>query len=209
MSRRMVDTRVGCIGSATAYSVLRIPYWLFVTRDEPLRTAQYTTHNTEYAIRNTFYFPLRPPKVPRVFCGRINSTSEWGRGMTWTETSSTTRLAAAAPASVAAFTAPTSPRTITATNPPPTYSLPISVTLAALTMASAASIAPIRPLVSTIPRAIIVTSTGMSASPYERIADVGSWKLEAGRWKQEAGGQQSDVTVFFQLLASSFQPPAS
>ena len=47
--------------------------------------------------------------------GRIFSTSACGRGMTWTETSSPTRRAAAAPASVAALTAPTSPRTITVT----------------------------------------------------------------------------------------------
>src|SRR5207245_2782006 len=38
-----------------------------------------------------------------------------GRGIAWTETSSPTRRAAAAPASVAAFTAPTSPRTSTVT----------------------------------------------------------------------------------------------
>ena len=47
--------------------------------------------------------------------GRIRSTSACGRGMTWTETSSPTRRAAAAPASVAALTAPTSPRTMTVT----------------------------------------------------------------------------------------------
>ena len=44
--------------------------------------------------------------------GRIFSTSACGRGMTCTDTSSPMRRAAAAPASVAAFTAPTSPRTI-------------------------------------------------------------------------------------------------
>src|SRR5258708_1399888 len=43
--------------------------------------------------------------------GRTFSTSAWGRGITCTETSSPTRRAAAAPASVAAFTAPTSPAT--------------------------------------------------------------------------------------------------
>src|SRR5260370_24607909 len=47
--------------------------------------------------------------------GKIFSTCSCGRGMTCTETSSPTRRAAAAPASVAAFTAPTSPRTITVT----------------------------------------------------------------------------------------------
>src|SRR5262245_54520573 len=74
--------------------------------------------------------------------------------MTCTDTSSPTRRDAAAPASVAAFTAPTSPRTITVTNPPPTFSLPSRVTLAALTIASAASMAPTRPFVSIKPSAI-------------------------------------------------------
>ena len=67
-----------------------------------------------------------------------------------------TRSAAAAPASTAAFTAPTSPRTITVTRPEPIFSLPTSSTLAALSIASAASIAPTRPLVSTIPNASCV-----------------------------------------------------
>src|SRR5215207_11004443 len=97
--------------------------------------------------------PARPPKEPLVFCGRIISTSVCGRAITCTDTSSPTRRAAAAPASVAALTAPTSPRTITVTYPAPMYSLPINTTLAALTMASAASIEPIRPFVSTIPSA--------------------------------------------------------
>src|SRR5580765_653525 len=85
--------------------------------------------------------------------GRILSTSTCGRGMTCTDTSSPTRRAAAAPASVAAFTAPTSPRTITVTYPAPMYSLPIRMTLAALTIASAASIDPISPFVSISPSA--------------------------------------------------------
>src|SRR5207247_7862091 len=85
--------------------------------------------------------------------GRIFSTSLCGRGITCTDTSSPTRRAAAAPASVAAFTAPTSPRTITVTYPAPIYSLPIRRTLAAFTMASAASTAPMRPLVSISPNA--------------------------------------------------------
>src|SRR5574337_1112708 len=71
--------------------------------------------------------------------GRIISTSLCGRGITWTETSSPTRCAAAAPASVAALTAPTSPRTITVTYPAPIYSLAMRTTLAVLTIASAAS----------------------------------------------------------------------
>src|SRR5690606_6356272 len=91
-------------------------------------------------------------------CGRMVSTSPCGRGITCTDTSSPTRPAAAAPASVAALTAPTSPRTMTVTYAAPVCTLPFSVTLAALTMASAASMAPTGPRVSTIPRAIIWTS---------------------------------------------------
>src|SRR5690554_53643 len=49
------------------------------------------------------------------FPGKIFSTSAWGRGMTCTDFNSPTFPAAAAPASTAAFTAPTSPRTITVT----------------------------------------------------------------------------------------------
>ena len=75
--------------------------------------------------------------------------------MTWTEISSPTFSAAAAPASVAAFTAPTSPRTITVTRPPPTCSLPTSCTLADLTMASAASMAPTSPFVSIMPKEFV------------------------------------------------------
>src|SRR5207237_8708849 len=85
--------------------------------------------------------------------GSTSSRFAWGRGMTCTETSSPTRRAAAAPASVAAFTAATSPRTIAVTYPSPIFSQPTSVTLAALTIASAASIIATSPLVSTIPSA--------------------------------------------------------
>ena len=47
--------------------------------------------------------------------GNASSRSACGRGMTWTDMSSPTRRAAAAPASVAAFTAATLPRTIAVT----------------------------------------------------------------------------------------------
>ena len=79
--------------------------------------------------------------------------------MRWTRSlrdRSPTRCAAAAPASAAALTAPTSPRIITVTRPAPICSLPMSVTLAAFTIASAASIAPTRPWVSTIPSAMFI-----------------------------------------------------
>src|SRR4029450_4849071 len=85
--------------------------------------------------------------------GSASSRFACGRGITWTDTSSPTRRAAAAPASVAAFTAATSPRTIAVTQPAPIFSQPTSVTLAAFTIASAASIIATRPLVSTIPSA--------------------------------------------------------
>src|ERR1700733_11041090 len=74
-----------------------------------------------------------------------------GRGMTWTAVTSPTCEAASAPASVAALTAPTSPRTTTDTNPPPTSLRAIISTLAALTIASAAESAGTYPLVSIIP----------------------------------------------------------
>src|SRR5712692_2504792 len=94
--------------------------------------------------------------------GRIFSTCSCGRGITCTATNSPTRLAAAAPASTAAFTAPTSPRTVTVTYPEPIYSLPVRTTLAALTMASEASIAPTKPLVSIIPNASLAMRSSLA-----------------------------------------------
>src|SRR5688500_11774449 len=85
--------------------------------------------------------------------GSASSRLACGRGITWTETSSPTRRAAAAPASVAALTAATSPRTIAVTYPAPIFSHPTRVTLAAFTIASAASIMATRPFVSTMPSA--------------------------------------------------------
>src|SRR5262249_741017 len=67
--------------------------------------------------------------------GSASSRLACGRGITWTDTSSPTRRAAAAPASVAAFTAATSPRTMAVTYPAPIFSQPTSVTFAALTIA--------------------------------------------------------------------------
>src|SRR5262247_3297805 len=90
---------------------------------------------------------------PCALTGIASSTLPCGRGITCTLTNSPTRRAAAAPASVAALTAATSPRTIAVTNPAPIFSQPTSVTFAALTIASAASIIATRPLVSTIPSA--------------------------------------------------------
>src|SRR5438067_4583198 len=91
--------------------------------------------------------------------------------MTWTPTSSPTRRAAAAPASVAAFTDPTSPRTIAVTSPASTFCQPTKTTLAAFTIASAASIMPMRPRVSIMPSAsptsrlsLLVSATGLPAT---------------------------------------------
>jgi hypothetical protein len=52
-----------------------------------------------------------------------------------------------------AFTEPTSPRTMAVTRPASTFCQPTNTTLAAFTIASAASIIPIRPRVSTMPSA--------------------------------------------------------
>src|SRR5215469_5374354 len=86
------------------------------------------------------------PYSPRMV--KCLPSSACGRGMTCTDTSSPTAVAVSAPASVAAFTAPTSPMMVTATSPSPTWSRPTIVTLAALTMASAAASAATYPLVS-------------------------------------------------------------
>src|SRR5678815_280018 len=64
-----------------------------------------------------------------------------------------TRPAASAPASTAAFTAATSPRTNAVTMPLPALSHPIISTLAALSIASLPSIRATRPLHSSSPRA--------------------------------------------------------
>src|SRR5262245_40006385 len=85
--------------------------------------------------------------------------------MTWTPTSSPTRRAAAAPASVAALTDPTSPRTMAVTKPASTFCQPTKTTFAVLTIASAASIMPIKPRVSTSPSASPISALGVSAIP--------------------------------------------
>src|SRR5687768_5391948 len=73
--------------------------------------------------------------------------------MTCTPTSSPTRRAAAAPASVAAFTEPTSPRMMAVTRPASTFCQLTRTTSAVLSMASAASTIPTRPRVSIMPSA--------------------------------------------------------
>src|SRR4051812_15268863 len=109
--------------------------------------------------------------------GKILSRPSAGRGITCTPTSSPTRRAAAAPASVAAFTEATSPRTIAVTSPASTFCQPTNTTFAALTMASAASTMPTRPRVSTIP----------SASP-DQSFDIGTAiLLRAGHGAGEPG----------------------
>src|SRR6266436_6519582 len=92
------------------------------------------------------YFP--PLDLP---IGSTSSRLGCGRGITCTAISSPTRRAAAAPASVAARTAATSPRTRAVTYPEPIFSQPTSETLAAFTMASDASIIATKPRVSIIP----------------------------------------------------------
>src|SRR4051794_13830995 len=85
-------------------------------------------------------------------------SSSCGRAMTWTLTTSPIRLAAAAPASTAAFTAATSPATKAVTRPLPILSQPTSSTLAAFNIASLASTSATNPLHSIIPSASSVAA---------------------------------------------------
>src|SRR5262245_38085301 len=91
--------------------------------------------------------------------------------MTCTPTSSPTRRAAAAPASVAAFTDPTSPRTMAVTRPASTFCQPTKTTLAVLHMASAASIMPTSPRVSTMPRASPTSRFSLLSAMRQTILD--------------------------------------
>ena len=105
----------------------------------------------------------------RYFFGRIGkafSRSSPGRGMTCTPTSSPTRRAAAAPASVAAFTEPTSPRTIAVTMPASTFCQPTNTTLAVFSIASAASTMPMNPRVSTRPSASPTSVASLTFGPF-------------------------------------------
>src|SRR6476620_6318747 len=72
------------------------------------------------------------------------------------------RPAAAAPASVALFTAATSPVTNADTRPLPTLSQPTSWTFAALSIASVASRRAIKPFVSIIPSASLTLAITFS-----------------------------------------------
>src|SRR5262249_15846043 len=83
----------------------------------------------------------------------VSSPSRSGRGMTCADTSSPFALAACAPASIAARTLPTSPRTNVVTKALPICTWPARVTFAALHIASVAAIVAIRPRVSISPSA--------------------------------------------------------
>src|SRR3954454_9288424 len=93
---------------------------------------------------------------------RTAERSSCGRGITWTLTTSPIRLAAAAPASTAAFTAATSPATNAVTRPLPILSQPTSSTLAAFNIASLASTSATNPLHSIMPSASSVAAAIMA-----------------------------------------------
>src|ERR1035437_2288485 len=94
------------------------------------------------------------------FAGCTNDgSSSWGREITCTLTTSPILAAASAPASVAAFTAATSPSTKAVTSPEPTDCQPVNVTFADLSMASVASNRATRPFVSIIPSACFIASS--------------------------------------------------
>src|SRR6202142_3726662 len=91
-------------------------------------------------------------------CCTNDGSSSCGRAITCTLFTFPTWAAAAAPTSVAAFTAATSPTTNAVTRPDPTVSHPAKVTSAAFNIASAASNKATRPVVSTIPSACFMVS---------------------------------------------------
>src|SRR5215212_8906696 len=99
-------------------------------------------------IRRNYKEPADPPAPYPA------SRSGCGRAITCDAISSPTRPAASAPASTAAFTDPTSPRTIVVTNAPPIWIVLTTSTLAALHIASVASTRPTQPLVSIRPSAL-------------------------------------------------------
>src|SRR5579863_2477746 len=115
--------------------------------------------------------------------GNTSPRPSTGLGMTWTPTSSPTFRAAAAPASVAAFTEATSPRTIAVTRPASTFCQPTKVTSAVLTMASVASIMPTKPRVSMRPSASPenVLVEGIGREPLYQIGLEGLKGWRAGR----------------------------
>ncbi len=92
-----------------------------------------------------------------VFLSTISSNSSLGLAITCLERKkfSPNLHTSAAPASTAAFTAPTSPSTIIVVIPPVTFSFFISLTSAAFNIESAASIDAIKPFVSISPIACI------------------------------------------------------
>ena len=87
----------------------------------------------------------------------IIPNSLWGLGITWFEIKNSLPnfFTAAIPASMEAFTAPTSPVMVIVTNPPPTYDFSRILTSAAFTIISAPSTAAINPFVSSKPNACI------------------------------------------------------
>src|SRR5580704_10938268 len=115
--------------------------------------------------------------------------------MTCTEMSSPTLDAVSAPASVAAFTAPTSPTIVTETSPSPTCSRPTMVTLAALTMASPAASAATYPLVSINPIALsaIADFLSVTAGPgWGRVDGADDQRVDR-RWlaREPRGGDRA------------------
>src|SRR5262249_17022885 len=103
----------------------------------------------------SFPLPLGSAQLARPV--NAATTADDGRGMTCAARNSPIREAASAPASTAARTLLTSPRTITLTTPPSSLMTWLaSSTLAAFSIASTALIRPTRPSVSIRPRALFM-----------------------------------------------------
>src|SRR5688500_2422470 len=102
--------------------------------------------------------------------------------MTCEPTSSPTRPAASAPASTAAFTLPTSPRTIVVTNAPPIWIVLTTSTFAALVIASVASTSATQPLVSMSPRAF-------PNDPFSAMTSSVAWASRPWLWEETWPGR--------------------
>src|SRR4051794_7829694 len=126
-------------------------------------------------------------------------SSSCGRAMTWTLTTSPIRLAAAAPASTAAFTAATSPATNAVTRPLPILSQPTRSTLAAFNIASLASTSATNPLGSIMPNASSVAAAIAALLRSCRSVRSRSGQGDAGGVHQVAAVRLVGVDVHLEL----------
>src|SRR5579864_953845 len=142
----------------------------------------------------------KPRQVESYYFTNTSSTVCSGRGMTWELTSSPLALAAVAPASTAARTEPTSPRTKVVTYAPPICTCPANFTLAALHIASVAAMVAISPFVSTSPNAslprllvaaMMISNFQMMKNPTGSKTRLSAWFLKSPQASLRACGVKS------------------